>query len=669
MGRRNDTVGGVKVEASNGELRDQQFHYECTLVCNSFLRRGFCLNDIFASYSVTMDDDDLFSDPSGPTPRKAEQGFPDRWLYCPPMGKVIAKTFLPFKTPLCRLYDYQFSDPKYRFHVDDVFSAKLEGAHPGAKIGLWVDLTKTSRYYSKKEVQRKDCKYVKMPLAGHGQSPTEDETIRFIGVVRDFLDENPNEVVAVHCTHGFNRTGFLIAAYLVEVMDNSVEYAVMEFAKHRHGGIYKQDYVNDLVDRLDGEPMEAAPRPSWDSNSHSEVAAAAFDNDHNQNEENDDRDENEEGKANEPKFMDGLIPGVSYVSDPTMRSILQNKIKEMCGYGRDGFPGSQPVSLERSPENNNTKLLEEGYMVSWKADGMRYLVLIHGEGEVFAFDRDNNVFQLPISFPHRKEERHVSDTLCDCEMIIDNNKLPDGTVETRPRLLIYDVISYEGQEVGKCDFERRLDCIQRELIGPRIEAMKAGKLRREDEPMSVRRKDFWDIGAVPKFFEPKFTSTVGHEIDGLIFQPRKKPYLSGRCDFVLKWKPPSHNSIDFKLQIRKVTKEGELPQHIGYLYVQHRAEPIAEMKATRSLLPYDNKIIECTYKDGKWCFMRERTDKSLPNSFNTANAVWNTMMHPIHQQDLANYCRKIGEMERKFAQKRHHDGQNGHPDGKRERRE
>ncbi|KAK0410614.1 hypothetical protein QR680_005235 [Steinernema hermaphroditum] len=35
MGRRNDTVGGVKVEASNGELRDQQFHYECTLVCNS----------------------------------------------------------------------------------------------------------------------------------------------------------------------------------------------------------------------------------------------------------------------------------------------------------------------------------------------------------------------------------------------------------------------------------------------------------------------------------------------------------------------------------------------------------------------------------------------------------------------------------------------------------
>lgn len=115
----------------------------------------------------------------------------------------------------------------------------------------------------------------------------------------------------------------------------------------------------------------------------------------------------------------------------------------MCGSTRDGFPGSQPVSMERSPENNNLHLLAENdYMVSWKADGTRcylishffrksingysnvlncrYMVLIDDEDSVFAFDRDNNVFRIPfLYFPHRKEKRHIRHTLLDCEMIID----------------------------------------------------------------------------------------------------------------------------------------------------------------------------------------------------------------------------------------------------------
>lgn len=40
----------------------------------------------------------------------------------------------------------------------------------------------------------------------------------------------------------------------------------------------------------------------------------------------------------------------------------------MCGYKRDGFPGSQPVSMER---DNLRFLAENKYMVSWKADGIR----------------------------------------------------------------------------------------------------------------------------------------------------------------------------------------------------------------------------------------------------------------------------------------------------------
>ncbi|GAA6079194.1 mRNA-capping enzyme, partial [Tachysurus ichikawai] len=33
-------------------------------------------------------------------------------------------------------------------------------------------------------------------------------------------------------------------------------------------------------------------------------------------------------------------------------------------------------------------------------------------------------------------------------------------------------------------------------------------------------------------------------------------YKPGRCDEILKWKPPSHNSVDFRLKISKVGGEG-----------------------------------------------------------------------------------------------------------------
>ncbi|EYC05020.1 hypothetical protein Y032_0084g1735 [Ancylostoma ceylanicum] len=578
---------------------------------------------------------------SGPTPEKALIGVPDRWMHCPKTGKVVDGLFFPFKTPLCSLYDDQI-EKRLRFHPEDVFN------HPavrGKKIGLWIDLTKTDRYYYVKEVESRGCIYRKMPLAGHGSSPTQDETDRFVRLVQGFTRDHPGELVGVHCTHGFNRTGFLIAAYLVVAKDWAVDCAVLTFAKERPCGIYKQDYLGDLFERygdLD-DCLEAPNKPAWeygDANGYDDANEASTSVSEGNNENAESREEKPTGK----KFMDGLVRGVVLVTDPLKKKMLQGKIKELCGAKRDGFPGLQPVSLERSREADNMKLLaQRPYMVSWKADGMRYMVYICDENEIYAFDRDNEVFLIQgLSFPHRKHPRHIVNTLVDSEMIIDHVKDERGNMVDLPRLLIYDIIHFEDMHVGKENFDIRFMCIRRELIEPRNAAIKAGRIRKEREPMSVRVKDFWELEALPKLFEPKFTKNVGHEIDGLILQPVDAPYTPGRCDIVLKWKPPSHNSIDFRLQIRKVVKEGELPQHIGYLYVQHANEPMATMKATKKLLPYDNKIIECTFDNGQWIFMRERTDKSLPNSLKTAHAVYNSMINPIDKNMLIDFVARYG---------------------------
>ena len=61
----------------------------------------------------------------------------------------------------------------------------------------------------------------------------------FVFECKRHVQQNPLDVIAVHCTHGFNRTGFLIAAFLVQTEDWSPEAAVEAFAKSRPPGIYK----------------------------------------------------------------------------------------------------------------------------------------------------------------------------------------------------------------------------------------------------------------------------------------------------------------------------------------------------------------------------------------------------------------------------------------------
>ena len=91
------------------------------------------------------------------------------------------------------------------------------------------------------------------------------------------------------------------------------------------------------------------------------------------------------------------------------KSDLQTNIHLSC---RSGFPGAQPVSMDR---DNIQNLERQAYKVSWKADGTRYMMLIDGKDRIFFADRDNCIFQVHgMTFLHRKmPNKHISDTLLD----------------------------------------------------------------------------------------------------------------------------------------------------------------------------------------------------------------------------------------------------------------
>src|SRR5690606_11232955 len=101
------------------------------------------------------------------------------------------------------------------------------------KLGLWIDLTNTSRFYPKSEVESQGIKYFKLQCRGHGECPDEGATRLFVEACKSFISHHPLEAIGVHCTHGFNRTGFLVCAYLVEVENWSIDAAIKLFAKCR----------------------------------------------------------------------------------------------------------------------------------------------------------------------------------------------------------------------------------------------------------------------------------------------------------------------------------------------------------------------------------------------------------------------------------------------------
>lgn len=210
-----------------------------------------------------------------------------------------------------------------------------------------------------------------------------------------------------------------------------------------------------------------------------------------------------------------------------------------------------------------------------------------------------------------------------------------------PRYLAYDVVTYDGRDVSKLSFyPDRYNIIEKEIMGGRHRALKEGRLRREREPFSVRLKQFWDLTQANSLLSEKFAKQLGHEPDGLIFQPAKEPYVPGQCPEVLKWKPLSMNSVDFKLKIITESGEGILPRKVGQLYVGGLEVPFDQMKITKATKELNNKIVECNYENGQWLFMRERTDKSFPNSFKTAQAVFQSIRDPVTTERLLDYINR-----------------------------
>ncbi|XP_019162351.1 PREDICTED: mRNA-capping enzyme-like isoform X4 [Ipomoea nil] len=567
------------------------------------------------------------------------------WLDCPGSGQEIG-CIIPSKVPLGDHFN-DCIEPGKRYSFRQVLHRQRV---LGRKLGLVIDLTNTTRYYSTQEFAKEGIKHVKIMCRGRDSVPDNESVNLFVFEVLEFLarQKHSKKYIFVHCTHGHNRTGYMIVHYLMRTLPLSVTQAIQIFAESRPPGIYKPDYIDALYTfyhEKKPETVVCPPTPEWKRSCEFDLNGVAKPD-----------DDDDDGGAVAPSH-DNQEPHIVMTNDDLLGDSIpsdqQDSLRQICyqflklqlpGGRNPQFPGSHPVSLNR----DNLQLLRQRYYyATWKADGTRYMMLITMDG-CYLIDRHFNFRRVQMRFPCRQSNEGLAEktfhhfTLLDGEMIIDT--VPDTQKQER-RYLIYDMMALNYMSVTERPFHERWKMIDKEVIEPRnnerchIYQSKNPYYRYELEPFRVRRKDFWLLSAVTKVLK-EFIPKLSHDADGLIFQGWDDPYVTRTHEGLLKWKYPEMNSVDFLFE---VLDDREL------LYLNERGKKKL-MDGSRVIFPdsYDpselsGKIIECSWDSDNqvWTCMRVRVDKGTPNDFNTYRKVLRSITDNITEDILLAEIREI----------------------------
>uniref|UniRef100_A0A915KIW8 RNA/RNP complex-1-interacting phosphatase n=1 Tax=Romanomermis culicivorax TaxID=13658 RepID=A0A915KIW8_ROMCU len=169
------------------------------------------------------------------------------WEEYKPLGQRIPETRIicckcPLKEELCRKLP---SKSKW-FTPQTLFSMLNE---ENLKLGLVIDLTNTDRYYNPNAFTYADVGYVKIFTPGH-DVPAEDAIKKFCDAIKTYEKgvDDKDRVIIVHCTHGVNRTGYLVCHYLIECCGWSYEKAFQAFNLARDHKIERENYLAALME-------------------------------------------------------------------------------------------------------------------------------------------------------------------------------------------------------------------------------------------------------------------------------------------------------------------------------------------------------------------------------------------------------------------------------------
>ncbi|XP_076029053.1 uncharacterized protein LOC143017897 isoform X2 [Oratosquilla oratoria] len=174
---------------------------------------------------------------------KGRNSVPDRWEEYSNMGRQIPGTrFIAFKVPL---RESILCNMEAGIRVSD-FTPRTLRDHC-TRLGLVLDLTNTDRYYDPEEFRRNGIEHVKLKTEGHIIPKTESFKM-FSRAVEKFLEKNKenNKLIGVHCTHGLNRTGYMVCRFMIQKLKIAPDQAIADFNSARGHVQERENYLADL---------------------------------------------------------------------------------------------------------------------------------------------------------------------------------------------------------------------------------------------------------------------------------------------------------------------------------------------------------------------------------------------------------------------------------------
>ncbi|KAF9390638.1 Dcp1p-Dcp2p decapping enzyme complex alpha subunit [Podila verticillata] len=339
---------------------------------------------------------------------------------------------------------------------------------------------------------------------------------------------------------------------------------------------------------------------------------------------------------------DSIIPTIPGVPvNPRDENMLRQRICSAIGlHGGNRFVGAQPVSFTRLTLK---ELASEDYFVSEKSDGVRVLLYCvlgeDGKQNVYLVDRKNKFsYVQELVFPAPGNQGLLHETVVDGELVTDTEA--DG--QHLVRYLAFDLLATNGQSIIDKPLGSRLARLQSEFITPYRQMLQNPNVKLAPQPFRVSLKQMeLSYGIDKMFFE--VIPHLKHGNDGLIFTSAVAPYIPSTNTKMLKWKPPSENTIDFRLTLESTSSHkplfvlnewlgGQNYSRFGQLTVPD--DLWQQWQSTSTEL--QNRVVEVNYSpsDNTWRFFRFRDDKEHGNHSSVIQKVVQSIQDGVEREEL-----------------------------------
>lgn len=314
---------------------------------------------------------------------------------------------------------------------------------------------------------------------------------------------------------------------------------------------------------------------------------------------------------------------VKQILDPNLIEFYDGKLTTYMEGNRNGtgFPGCLAISIVRE---KLFLLKENDYKILMKSDGIRYMMFIfeyiNENGMncrvVDMIDRVYTHYIVPLSFGGDL----FNGTLFDGELL----KTKNGLYEFH----IFDCVMYCGKYIGNEPHNIRLSYAKSCISNLNLYQFNF------NHPFKIIVKEYVDSHSALQLLYDHSE----YPIDGWILIDTKRPYISGRDDFLFKFKMLKNITIDLKLCIYDGVLNLCITDTTGMKPVQNvtkfSQDVLNNLKVSNEsmLVGY---ILECKWNtiEGLWDPVCIRLDKDIPNNMLT------------FQQTIKNITENITETE------------------------